>query len=237
MKNEPLEIAVCGQHNNGGLKGNIWRESDLKHLFPVGEVNGSHDVHRAGGSSLNSGQVGSYRAALYICKRYNKKPADFESFLRKAKYQVEKRLKLANRWKSSERRIKNLEFLADIRHRMSETAGIIHNKEKTDLAVKEAYALLKQVHKEITASTVKELARGFLLMDHCLIHYIYLEAVKYYLESGGRSRGSFLVTDPKGIKPVNNLESKWRYSLYNYNRDIEKDIIEIRLKNTKVEKL
>ncbi|MFH1269069.1 MAG: FAD-binding protein, partial [Planctomycetota bacterium] len=68
---EPLEIAVCAQHNNGGLAGNHWWEStNLKHLFPVGEVNGSHGVYRPGGSALNSGQVGSLRAAEFIANRY-----------------------------------------------------------------------------------------------------------------------------------------------------------------------
>jgi len=57
---EHLEIAVCAQHNNGGMKGNIWWESNIKHLFPVGEVNGTHGVYRPGGSALNSGQVGSF---------------------------------------------------------------------------------------------------------------------------------------------------------------------------------
>lgn len=52
---EPLEIAVCAQHNNGGLAGNVWYESpNLKHLFPVGEVNGSHGVCRPGGTALNA---------------------------------------------------------------------------------------------------------------------------------------------------------------------------------------
>ncbi|MGM0680565.1 MAG: preprotein translocase subunit YajC, partial [Pseudomonadota bacterium] len=32
---------------NGGLAGNIWWESEnIRHLFPVGEVNGSHGVYR-----------------------------------------------------------------------------------------------------------------------------------------------------------------------------------------------
>ena len=68
---EPLEVAVCAQHNNGGLAGNHWWEStNVKHLFPVGEVNGSHGVYRPGGSALNSGQVGSFRAAAFIANRY-----------------------------------------------------------------------------------------------------------------------------------------------------------------------
>ncbi len=81
LSSEPLEIGVCAQHNNGGLKGNIWWESDLRHLFPVGEVNGSHGVYRPGGSALNSGQVGSSRAAEFISRRYNKSAPDRVKFL------------------------------------------------------------------------------------------------------------------------------------------------------------
>jgi len=69
---EPLEIAVCAQHNNGGVAANHWWESlNVRHLFPVGEVNGSHGVYRPGGSALNSGQVAGFRAAEYIAARYN----------------------------------------------------------------------------------------------------------------------------------------------------------------------
>jgi len=68
---EALEIAVCAQHNNGGLAGNIWWEStNAKHLFAVGEVNGSHGVARPGGSALNAGSVGGFRAAEFIANRY-----------------------------------------------------------------------------------------------------------------------------------------------------------------------
>ena len=76
LASESLEIGICAQHNNGGLKGNIWWESDLKHPFPVGEVNGSHGVTRPGGSALNSGQVGSYRAALFISRKYQSPPQE-----------------------------------------------------------------------------------------------------------------------------------------------------------------
>ncbi|HUV06788.1 MAG TPA: FAD-binding protein, partial [Spirochaetia bacterium] len=51
---EPLEAAVCAQHCNGGMMGGIWWESNIRHLFPVGELAGTHGV-RPGGSALNSG--------------------------------------------------------------------------------------------------------------------------------------------------------------------------------------
>jgi succinate dehydrogenase/fumarate reductase flavoprotein subunit len=53
LAGEPLEIGLCAQHNNGGFRGNIWWESAIRHLFPVGEVNGTHGIRRPGGSALN----------------------------------------------------------------------------------------------------------------------------------------------------------------------------------------
>ena len=53
LTEKALEIAVCAQHNNGGLSANIWWEStNTRHFFPIGEVNGSHGVNRPGGSAL-----------------------------------------------------------------------------------------------------------------------------------------------------------------------------------------
>ncbi|MBR1836765.1 MAG: FAD-binding protein, partial [Kiritimatiellae bacterium] len=63
----PLEIALCAQHNNGGLAADCWWQSEnVAHLWPVGEVNGSHGVRRPGGSALNAAQVGAFRAAAAI---------------------------------------------------------------------------------------------------------------------------------------------------------------------------
>jgi succinate dehydrogenase/fumarate reductase flavoprotein subunit len=58
LRKEPLEIGICAQHNNGGVTGDIWWQTTVPRLFAIGEVNGSHGVHRPGGSALNSGQVG-----------------------------------------------------------------------------------------------------------------------------------------------------------------------------------
>jgi len=77
LEREPLEIAVCAQHNNGGLAADLWWEStNIDRLFPVGEVNGTHGVYRPGGSALNSGQVGSLRAARKISAVYAESTLD-----------------------------------------------------------------------------------------------------------------------------------------------------------------
>lgn len=71
LTKEPLEIAVCNQHLNGGVSGDIWWETNVKHLFAIGEINGSHGIHRPGGAALNSGQIGGLRAAQKIGNVYN----------------------------------------------------------------------------------------------------------------------------------------------------------------------
>ncbi len=62
----PLKIAVCAQHNNGGVSvDSDWR-STVKGLYVVGEAAGTLGIFRPGGSALNSCQVGSLRAAQAI---------------------------------------------------------------------------------------------------------------------------------------------------------------------------
>jgi len=232
LSQEPLEVAVCIQHNNGGLKGNIWWESDLLHLFPVGEVNGSHGVYRPGGSALNSGQVGSYRAALWISKKYNYNPPPFSEFFDSVANQINEKLSTVTKWISEQKKKTPYEKLfREIRIRMSENAGIIRNLERTEDAVKEAYEMLINLDNHIYARSVKELADAFRLKEHCLTHFVYLSALKKYLEAGGRSRGSYIVTDNKGILPHDKLENHWRFSICNYDRDIENKILEIKYFN------
>lgn len=58
---QPLEIALCAQHNNGGIGIDCWRQTDVKGSFAVGEAAASHGVYRPSGTALNAGQVGSTR--------------------------------------------------------------------------------------------------------------------------------------------------------------------------------
>ncbi|MCL2004032.1 MAG: FAD-binding protein [Oscillospiraceae bacterium] len=68
---EPLEIAVCAQHCNGGVAVDVNWESSVKGLYAVGEAAGTFGVYRPGGSALNSTQVGSMRAAEHIARKKN----------------------------------------------------------------------------------------------------------------------------------------------------------------------
>lgn len=219
LQQENLKIAVCAQHNNGGLKGNIWWESDLKHLFPVGEVNGSHGVYRPGGSALNSGQVGSYRAAQYISRKYNQTPPQSKEFFDNVSTGLSRVLNQAESWMSSGNSADLKNYFTEIRKRMSTSAGIFRIRKKVDEAALMANEMLLCVPGRIGARNVEELAECFQLMDNCLTHFIYLKSIYHYVSNGGRSRGSYVVYDGDDT-------DIFHPDLCNFDNKTENDIIE-----------
>lgn len=66
IEKEPLKIAVCAQHNNGGVRVDANWQTNVKGLYTIGEAAGTLGVFRPGGSALNSCQVGGLRAARHI---------------------------------------------------------------------------------------------------------------------------------------------------------------------------
>ena len=82
---EPLKVAVCAQHNNGGVRIDANWQTNIKGLYTVGEAAGSLGIFRPGGSALNSCQVGSMRAAEHIVYHsQNTVSADFEKLVNAA---------------------------------------------------------------------------------------------------------------------------------------------------------
>jgi len=227
---EYLEIAVCAQHNNGGLKGNIWWESNIKHLFPVGEVNGTHGVYRPGGSALNSGQVGSIRAALYISKRYDAEPPADQVFLDLSAEQIKKKLAFASNVIDDGG---DSNFLQSSREetqeRMTSCGAHIREPKKISEAVAEAWKLYHTMKNEIRIPSFTELPDAFKNLDLCLTHALYLEAIGEYLKKGGQSRGSYLVLNPDGEKPCAELGEEWKFLLSEEDAFVNNKILEISL--------
>ncbi len=63
---EKLRIAVCAQHNNGGVLTDNNYETDVKNLYVIGEAAGTFGLARPGGSALNDTQVGGLLCAKHI---------------------------------------------------------------------------------------------------------------------------------------------------------------------------
>ncbi|MCK5739670.1 FAD-binding protein, partial [bacterium] len=211
LHTEPLEVAVCAQHNNGGLKGDIWWESNIRHLFPVGEVNGSHGVYRPGGSALNSGQVGSIRAAQRIANVYTENEFDFAAFEKSAGDKASAYLQLMQNWATNSKASADLHaFRDEFQERMSKAGGHIRELSAVTTALKNAYKQMAN-RDQIQVKNRDDLPFAFQNRQLVLAHAAYLEAVKAYLEADGGSRGSYMVMDPNGLKVLDQLGEEWRY--------------------------
>jgi len=231
LASEPLEAAVCCQHNNGGLKGNIWWETTIRHLFAVGEVMGTHGVDRPGGSALNAGQVGGLRAALFIARRYGGRPLPVSEFVKAAGGRVAAKLD----WAKKSLDLKQgspgllLKAGAEIKERMANCGSIIRDLGRVKDELPKAWRLYGRLQKGLRVKSPADLALAFKTADLCLTHCLYLEAIREYLEKGGRSRGSALVPDARGDKPCPALDDAWRFSLAEDSDFVNRNILEITL--------
>lgn len=66
LKAEPLEIAVCAQHNNGGADVSINYQTNIRNLFAAGECACTLGINRPGGTALNSTQVAALQIADHL---------------------------------------------------------------------------------------------------------------------------------------------------------------------------
>ncbi len=210
---EMLEIAVCAQHNNGGLAGNWWWESNLRHLFPVGEVNGTHGVYRPGGSALNSGQAGSLRAAQFIAKCYRDEPIGKEALAKACGAQIEKAVGFGMAAFDEGRQPVDLKAeKKKLGVRMSENGANIRSMKGVTQAL-EANRQQQQELAQAGVRTVAELKHLYRVRDLLVSQQIYLEAIADYICHGGTSRGSYLVYDADGTKPLDKLPDLFCFSL------------------------
>jgi len=209
---EYLEIDVCAQHNNGGLVGNIWWESNIKHLFPIGEVNGVFGVYRPGGSALNSTQVGGIRAAMYIIGHYYTCPPDTYSFIEKASKQIADSINIAKCFAQNLNANSNvLEMRKKYQERMTRHGAHIRSAAGVKESLAECISDLKDIFKNTKLSSLSELPDAFINRDILLSQFVYLSAIDAYIKKGGTSRGSYLITGEKGKLPHDKLGNEFKY--------------------------
>jgi succinate dehydrogenase/fumarate reductase flavoprotein subunit len=212
ITSECLEIAVCAQHNNGGLMGNIWWESNLKHFFPVGEVNGTFGVYRPGGSALNSTQVGSFRAAQYINANYTSNPPLVEEFVSKIYDQAVEKVNIAKAFLSNISENPNVfELRKEMQKRMTKYGAHIRRASGITSALKDCLRDLAELASKTSISSPWQLPEAFRNRDILITQLVYLNAIKEYIYRGGGSRGSYLIQDDKGILPIASLPEEFRF--------------------------
>lgn len=209
LEKEMLEIALCAQHNNGGLDVDMWWQTNIKHLFACGEVAGTHGIYRPGGSALNAGQVGSMRAAQYISTHTdNEKTSGFDKEAEKA---VRKHTALCRAIISEN---DNTDALtAEHARKMSEAAGAIRNSELISEALTYEKKFVENFANEVKAKTVN-LWKAYRLRDASISRIVYMTAMNEYVKLGGKSRGSSIYTSKNGHSPEG-MEDIFRFELDN----------------------
>ena len=205
---EPLEVAVCAQHCNGGLRGNLWWETSVPHLFAIGELNGTHGV-RPGGSALNSGQVGATRAAQYIAHVYNAPPLAPATFADLVRDQVTaQHAEYAACLTTGADALDPDAIRPAIQERMSRCGAFVRSLPAARQGLKEAKDLYARILRNgIRCRDTRALARITEDKHLALASIAFLEALRSYIENGGGSRGGFMILDEKGDLTVDSKRS------------------------------
>ena len=214
-----LEIALCVQHNNGGLSVDENWETNIEGLYAVGEVAGTHGVYRPGGSALNAGQVGSLRAAEHISSKCRKNMSiDFFSrMISKELDEIEKNLSVSQNGMYSV-----LECWKRFRKRMSEVGSAVRDEEMIKSFLSELKPFILDYSKMVRLNGESDLELYFKLHNLIASQYVYLSAMCDYAENGTGSRGSSLYHDDDGLLPDDSLPSLFRFTL-------EKDAVDNRV--------
>ena len=217
LATEMLEIAVCAQHNNGGLAGNIWYESEnLPGLFPIGEVNGSHGITRPGGSALNAGQCGALRAAEYIAACSKEDALEFPELI--GNFQ--------NRWQERCQRSGERDWEKGrkvLQRRMSDAGAFLREAALVTRALAESEEQWRiSLQAGLGGLSVDERIETLRNEQLLVAQQAYLSAILKQIESGTGSRGGALTIDKPGIT----LHSKLPWHCQPENPEFRSQVLE-----------
>ncbi|MDR2535336.1 MAG: FAD-binding protein [Treponema sp.] len=209
LAKEYVEIDILPQHHNGGVGVNLWWETSIKHLFAIGECAGTHGVKRPGGSALNSGQVGGLRAASYIADYYLKEDTYFDN-LEKVLADAQKCITTFSKdfGKASQdtEPLAAAELLHRIQKLNSETITFLRTKEQVQKGCAEL-ARLGALPLRRGNSDFRDI---FKAKEILLLSRLMYEGISYYIQHGGKSRGSYLILDTFDI-PKEGVEIDVRF--------------------------
>jgi len=188
---QPLEMAVCFQHNNGGLSVDLSWETDVAGIYAIGEIAGTHGVTRPGGSALNAGQVGGLRVADAVSLR---RARSLGSAGRRALADAAQWVYATSRSMLSTPGEPHTAVRASLQKRMTEAAGFVRRQETVRAAAEEARRAWIQAKKTPPAARSRsQLPRAWETRNLLLAHWAFLASIEFYVSQGGGSRGSYLI--------------------------------------------
>ena len=210
LRTQPLEIALCVQHNNGGLAIDASWQTSIPGLYAAGEVAASHGVYRPGGSALNAGQCGAVRASEAVAAHPGEMPEE-DAFLQVVQSAEARHAALAARLTDDPAAINVRRAYADACHDMDRLAGPVRSEEGLVDLLQRIDARLADVS-PLGIHTPGDLRWAYRLRDTLLCQRVYVAAMLDYLKQGGKSRGSAMYIDPQG-DGIPALPEKYRFRL------------------------
>ena len=191
---EPLRVAVCAQHNNGGVRIDSNWQTSVKGLYAVGEAAGSLGIFRPGGTALNSCQVGSMRAAEHIVYYSDNTVSNaFEKILENA---VNRADLLVKKTRSERSTLK--EMRESYGKRMSRCFAFLRDADAMNSAISEISADVEGFERDNRWAEYSELPTLFKNLDIIRMQEAVGKAIIYTADKFG-SRGSGFVLDGGGF--------------------------------------
>ena len=195
---QPLEIAVCAQHMNGGFAVDNWWRSSIRNTFIIGEMAGTHGVKRPGGSALNAGQVGSLRAAEYIARAGDDAPSNCpDDLIAEAIAQASARIEgmLQSTGGTPD------EIMDEICVRMTRCGAHLRSRKSAREALNEALAQYERLSGEgMKVDRPGQLPQAIAAGQQCLTQIAMLKAICEMFARGAGSRGSHCILDDDGVE-------------------------------------
>jgi succinate dehydrogenase/fumarate reductase flavoprotein subunit len=208
LHKEPLEIAVCAQHNNGGFSIDKWWQSPIPGTFIIGEMAGSHGVKRPGGSALNAGQTGGLRAAEYIVNVCGCDLPDYGKEKKQIDEQLDQLINRLDAYMPAKGKLKKRtsglvpeKVIDRIQNRMTTSGGHIRESSDARKALNEAIELYKDIQQQgFALKEPRDIIKAIQAEHLALVSVGYLKAIVELLNRGSGSRGSHLVLAEDGIE-------------------------------------
>ena len=214
LEKEMLEINLSVQHNNGGLSVDDNWETNIKGLYAVGEVAGTHGVYRPGGSALNAGQVGAVRAANSIWAKgsfNDDNVSEDEMFIMKRSFSE---LIALIETSLSEGTVTNLDgWFTYARNEMSRVGAAIRDERAIDGFLTFIRPFVVDFGNNVKIKSMEEIDKLLRFRGILISQYVYLSAMLDYIKRGNGSRGSALYTDLNGFLPPYDIPDTFRFCL------------------------
>lgn len=191
---EYLEIALCAQHNNGGIAVDLWWQTAVDGLFAVGESAGTHGIARPGGSALNAGQVGSLRAAQFIAQKEECGGA-CEMFAQLAENAIMKHSQLIRTISGNSNTACNM--LQNIRTEMSAYAAAVRNPKEINRLIGKRKNEINAFPSGLVAKDADGIVDAYKYYDTLLMQSTVLTALKNYFDAASCDRGSAIYISDK----------------------------------------